>query len=613
VTARAKGRAQRRRPAADDGPRLVIGDGSAATGDREVVVHAIIADPDGADRAYELVEAGAFSGAWTAWTGEATMETRLTLSDGDGVKELGLRYRSSTTTLELAARVILDTSPPAVSVVAEDGAGQTPDRTVRLDVTADDLTAPRSMTISTDGGRTWADPRPFDARQLIDLPPGTRSGPVDIRVRVRDAAGNAGEGGDTVRFQPRRSSTMDLRIEYALDVDLSYRDGRIEVDEAVSVENRTGRLITDLDLYLMPRAFGELRSGPTVWVDGAKTSGRWTNNANLRIRLPAPLAHGEHATLRLRFGLRASAVVRSSLEARLARAHGMMTVGHWFATVSAGYPARYPGDALVSPVAERIVVDLRHDRGLVVAAPGQLTASSATSKRYVLAPARDFAFAVSPSYRRAVGDAAGVRVEAYARSSGGARAMLESARRGVAVFSGALGAYPWSRLVLAESPWPAHGTEYSGFLMIGALNLHDRLLVTHEVAHEWFQAMVGNDQFADPWVDEGLAEFLSRLWFGRQTGYCSSRPVDTSIFAYPNIQMPLVAAQCGSYFQTAYLKGQALYFGLRARMGQSALLGALRAVVVQHRWDLLDTAELRGVLLDHGAPRRYLDGFLGGW
>jgi aminopeptidase N len=148
--------------------------------------------------------------------------------------------------------------------------------------------------------------------------------------------------------------------------------------------------------------------------------------------------------------------------------------------------------------------------------------------------------------------------------------------------------------------------------MIGALNLAERLVVAHEVAHEWFQALVGNDQFTAPWVDESVAEFLSRLFFAERAPYCSSRPIDTPIFDYPDVHMLPLAERCGSYYQTVYLKGQAMYWGLRARMGGAALLRALRAVVREHAWDLVSSAEMRQTLVEHGAPRRYLDGFLRG-
>jgi hypothetical protein len=602
-----------RAKAAGAEPSLTIGDGSGLTGVREVTVRAHVQDPEALAREYELVEAGAFAGTWTPWPEGDTLEVPFALSAGDGKKRLDIRYRSSSGTIELSATVRLDATAPVVKVVANGGDKVTINRLVRLRITASDASELRGMWISTDDGQSFGPKQPFDGRVTVDLPPGTRAGPVRIVVRVKDAAGNIGQGRDSIRFQPRPHATMALRIEYQLKVDLSYARGTLAVEQMATIQNRVDRFVTHVDLYLMPRAFGELRSGPRVSVDGVRVDTGWTNNANLRVRLPAPLAKGERAKVRIRFGLRASGSIRSSLETRLAKANGIMTVGHWFATVGAGYPMRYPGDALVSPVADRIVVDLRHDRGLVVAAPGRLTDSSATRKRYVLAPARDFAFAVSPTFRRVSGMAGGSRVEVYARSTGAASAALSTARSAVGRFGAVLGRYPWSRLVIAESPWLDHGTEYSGYVMVGARMLPNRLLIAHEVAHEWFQALVGNDQFREPWLDESVAEFLSRLYFGRPAGYCSSRPIDSSIFEYPNVQMPVLAAQCGSYYQTVYLKGQAMYYGLRSRMGEAALLGALRAVVTEHSWDLLSSAELRAMLLRYGAPRSYVDGFLRGW
>jgi hypothetical protein len=601
------------RPASEHAPFLEIGEGSGVTGSREVVVHGLIRDGDATGREYELAEARDFTGTWSAWGDTNRLEVPFSLSAGDGEKVLDLRYRSSTGELQLSARVTLDTTAPSVSVSLDEGARVTLDRRLRLDTSVGDLTGPRRMSISTDGGDSWGSDRPFDARLPLDLPAGTRTGRIQVSIRVRDMAGNRGTGQDSIRFRPRPASTLDMRVDYLLKAKLGFRTGTIAVDERADILNRSESLITHVDLYLMPRAFGELQSGPSVKVDGEAVSGRWTNNANLRLRLPAPLAKGERLRLRLRFELVASGNVSTSLEARLAQARGLMTVGHWFATVAAGYPARYPGDALVSPTAERIVLELRHDAGLIVAAPGRLTDSTATTKRYVHAPARDFAFAVSPEYRRETAEVGGVLVEAYARERRGARAALESATLALQRFSDALGPYPWPRLVIAESPWREHGTEYSAFAMIGANRLEDRLTIAHEVAHQWFQALVGNDQYAEPWIDESVAEFISRLWFDRRAGFCSSRPLDATIFEYPNVHMPLLARECGSYFQTAYLKGQAMFYGLRKRMGEKALLGALRAVVREHSWGLLRGAQLRAILLREGAPRRYVDQFLRAW
>ena len=33
--------------------------------------------------------------------------------------------------------------------------------------------------------------------------------------------------------------------------------------------------------------------------------------------------------------------------------------------------------------------------------------------------------------------------------------------------------------------------------------------VSHEIAHQWFFRLVGNDEWSDPWVDETLTEFAA--------------------------------------------------------------------------------------------------------
>ena len=33
-------------------------------------------------------------------------------------------------------------------------------------------------------------------------------------------------------------------------------------------------------------------------------------------------------------------------------------------------------------------------------------------------------------------------------------------------------------------------------------------LLLHEIVHQWFYSLVGNDQIDDPWLDEAFATYL---------------------------------------------------------------------------------------------------------
>ena len=58
------------------------------------------------------------------------------------------------------------------------------------------------------------------------------------------------------------------------------------------------------------------------------------------------------------------------------------------------------------------------------------------------------------------------------------------------------------------------GIEYPTLIFLGADGI--ARVTTHEVAHQWFYSLVGNDQARDPVLDEGLATYaqaeLDRIW-----------------------------------------------------------------------------------------------------
>ena len=67
------------------------------------------------------------------------------------------------------------------------------------------------------------------------------------------------------------------------------------------------------------------------------------------------------------------------------------------------------------------------------------------------------------------------------------------------------GAYPWPAYSAAVLPGFHGGIEFPMAVM-EAEGSADRSIV-HELAHQWFYALVGNDQGRDPWLDEGLASY----------------------------------------------------------------------------------------------------------
>lgn len=115
---------------------------------------------------------------------------------------------------------------------------------------------------------------------------------------------------------------------------------------------------------------------------------------------------------------------------------------------------------------------------------------------------RDVAIAVADFHTRTA-SVGGVRL----RVVGGrqVRDKLDAALRRLETtfrtFQDWYGGYPLADLDVVVGRFSFGGTEYPGIV----LSNPDLATVAHEVAHQWFYALVGNDQYNDPWLDESFA------------------------------------------------------------------------------------------------------------
>jgi hypothetical protein len=84
------------------------------------------------------------------------------------------------------------------------------------------------------------------------------------------------------------------------------------------------------------------------------------------------------------------------------------------------------------------------------------------------------------------------------------------------------GPYPWPTYTLAITPGLGGGIEYPSFVMQGPRTLLQ--VTSHEIGHQWFYGLVGNDQGRDPWLDEGLASWAEARFEGTLARFLA-RPI----------------------------------------------------------------------------------------
>jgi hypothetical protein len=128
----------------------------------------------------------------------------------------------------------------------------------------------------------------------------------------------------------------------------------------------------------------------------------------------------------------------------------------------------------------------------------------------------------SPLYSSVSQNWGGVEVRAASlHDEASAQALVSCARAALSSLQRRFGPYPWSSLTLAEVALTggAGGVELPGMSLVaqalapraGAPSAMFEFTCYHEVAHQWWQAVVGSDRRRAPWVDEALAQYSAVL------------------------------------------------------------------------------------------------------
>lgn len=100
---------------------------------------------------------------------------------------------------------------------------------------------------------------------------------------------------------------------------------------------------------------------------------------------------------------------------------------------------------------------------------------------------------------------------------------IETARHSLEIFNGIYGPYPYSELAVVATDFPS-GMEYPTIVMIAKdrykasrLNALESV-IAHEIGHQWWYGVVGNDQIDEAWLDESLTVFSTAQFFGQKYG-----------------------------------------------------------------------------------------------
>ncbi len=120
----------------------------------------------------------------------------------------------------------------------------------------------------------------------------------------------------------------------------------------------------------------------------------------------------------------------------------------------------------------------------------------------------DFAFTADPHYRIGEAEWNGVKCVALVQEphASGWQNAAEYTSKIIACFSRDFGMYAYPKMIVADA---RDGMEYPMLTLDGGRDPDYRGLLAHEVGHNWFFGMVGNNETYRAFLDEGFTQFLT--------------------------------------------------------------------------------------------------------
>jgi len=388
------------------------------------------------------------------------------------------------------------------------------------------------------------------------------------------------------------------RPHYDMQATLSFGQAAMDVVQKTTFRNNTGVELPDLVFQVTPAYFDGFA------LDGARVDGQEVaavlDGTVLTLILNSQLASGASIEVELRYR-----VTVSTGGGRFGRGGGILAMGNWFPILSVyqdGWDRHQyvdVGDAFFTEVAD-FDVTVTSDVPVKIAASGPSTGQQGSSQSFHGEGLRDFALAISDRYQLRTMDVDGVNLLAYGPNASRLDVYLAEAARTMRWYSANLSPYPYPTFTVAEvyaSPTLSTAQEYPGLIMVypalgsdgGGTGSYSEYMVGHEMAHQWFYSIVGDDQIRDPWLDEAMASYVDLLSYREQapstfdfymarnlSGYRArataggDRPVNTTINDYPD-DIP--------YFDIVYRKGAVFLDKLQETMGNDQFLGLLRDYV----------------------------------
>ena len=370
--------------------------------------------------------------------------------------------------------------------------------------------------------------------------------------------------------------------------------------ESVSFTNLSADPLTEVYLRLWDNYHGTCPSTPVTVtnVSGGTASPLTVACTALKITLPTPLTQGQNRSI----GFDLNIVVPSGAD-RFGHDGAYNFIGNALPVLAvrdgSGWhldPYTNNGESFYQLAADyRVTLD--HPTSLLVPATGTSVDTPGAAGRTITtataAHVREFAWAAGAFAKTTGTTTTGVTVNVFrvsGISAANATSMMTTARNSLVAHAGRFGAYPYGEvdIVLDNNFWFG-GMEYPGFV----LDLVSSTALAHELAHQWWYGIVGDDEYNTPWLDESFADYATDLYRGISGTNCWNNVTWQSSAERISNPMSYWDAHSSRYGTVVYTYGKCALHDLRRLIGTATMQTLLHDYAAAHWYGISTVADFK--------------------
>jgi len=411
-------------------------------------------------------------------------------------------------------------------------------------------------------------------------------------------------------------------------IDIEYNDNHtLDISQTIEYTNKTENSLENIMFHLYPRSFR--KDSKTSVVSSLNYAKCYYNGASfgdleilelevnsnptqinivghdddiLKVNIPNSLTPNEKTSISMKYK-----VTLPNINHRFGYGDDTINLGNFY-PIACVYEDgefvidsyHYNGDPFYSDISN-YNVSITYNSDLKIASTGNLISSTTnentTTNNYSALAVRDFAIVLSDKFNIISGTINNTNVNYYYYKNQYPDECLKAGIDSVRTFNELFGEYPYSTLNIVESNFVHGGMEYPGLVLISdAVDIQSDYInvIIHEVAHQWWYGVVGNNEYQFGWLDEGLTEYSTILFYNNNPSYNVNTKeliknttnsfvtfvdVYTKVFGNVDTTMNRKLNEYNNeseYVYIAYVKGMLLFDSLHELLGHDKFIKCLQ-------------------------------------